>query len=370
MNAIEPAVKNLHALSRSNFKEPRIGNYENTQEDNLFMPKEITNRIKIQSSRTKWGFNEEGCNSSVVAACLAIVAANVKSVIAERISDNYPQLEDEELYRYARLVTSAVIAKIHTIDWTAELLKMDTLRAGMQANWYGLLGKTYKDHFGHTGNSILSRFVGIRKPENDGVTYSLTEEFVSVYRMHSLLPDEILLRDIDSLQGRTSPLLSLNGMFIHAFFISIYIARYNQFRRNMLMRPIAKWEDLTNDKEAIAVLREVYGEDVESLDLLVGLMAEKKINGFAISETAFFIFLLMAPRRLKADRFFTSNFDEETYTKEGLKWVNTTESLKDVLGRHYPHMVDKWLNSTSAFSVWDSNPSPRNYIPIYLRIPR
>jgi len=52
---------------------------------------------------------------------------------------HYPELEDEQLYRHARLVTSAVIAKIHTIDWTVELLKTNTLLAGMRANWY----KTY-----------------------------------------------------------------------------------------------------------------------------------------------------------------------------------------------------------------------------------
>jgi alpha-dioxygenase len=60
--------------------------------------------------------------------------------------------------------------------------------------------------------------------------------------------------------------------------------------------PISKWEDLTDDNEAIQALEEVYGGDVEELDLLVGLMAEKKITGFAISETAFVIFLLMASR--------------------------------------------------------------------------
>ena len=74
------------------------------------------------------------------------------------------------------------------------------------------------------------------------------------------------------------------------------LPRYNKFRRNLLMIPISKWEDLTDDKEAIATLREVYGDDVERLDLLVGLMAEKKIKGFAISETAFFIFVTMASR--------------------------------------------------------------------------
>ena len=62
------------------------------------------------------------------------------------------------------------------------------------------------------------------------------------------------------------------------------------------MIPINKWEDLTDDKEVVEALKEVYGDDVEKLDLQVGLHAEKKIKGFAISETAFFIFLLIASR--------------------------------------------------------------------------
>ena len=74
------------------------------------------------------------------------------------------------------------------------------------------------------------------------------------------------------------------------------VARYNQFRRALLLIPISKWEDLTDDKEIIKALKEVYGNDVELLDTQVGLMAEKKIKGFAISETAFVIFLLMASR--------------------------------------------------------------------------
>ena len=44
-------------------------------------------------------------------------------------------MSDEELYRHARLVTSAVIAKVLTIDWTVELLKTDTLHAAMRGNW-------------------------------------------------------------------------------------------------------------------------------------------------------------------------------------------------------------------------------------------
>lgn len=74
------------------------------------------------------------------------------------------------------------------------------------------------------------------------------------------------------------------------------VARYNNFRRGLLLIPITKWKDLTDNEDAIKTLRDVYGDDVEELDLLVGLLAEKKIKGFAISETAFIIFLLMATR--------------------------------------------------------------------------
>lgn len=61
-----------------------------------------------------------------------------------------------------------------------------------------MLGKNFKDKFGHVGGAILGGVVGLKKPENHGVPYSLTEEFVSVYRMHSLLPDYLQLRDISA----------------------------------------------------------------------------------------------------------------------------------------------------------------------------
>jgi len=74
------------------------------------------------------------------------------------------------------------------------------------------------------------------------------------------------------------------------------------------MIPITKWEDLTEDEEAIEVLDDVYDGDVEELDLLVGLMAEKKIKGFAISETAFYIFLIMATRYIFSIYIYRTKF--------------------------------------------------------------
>ncbi|XP_024990292.1 alpha-dioxygenase 2 isoform X2 [Cynara cardunculus var. scolymus] len=354
------------------------------------------------------------------------------NVVCDMLKEHYPDLNDDKLYHHARLITSATIAKIHTIDWTVELLKTDTLLAAMRINWYGLLGKKVKDSFGNIFGPELSGLVGLRRPQDHGVPYSLTEEFVSVYRMHTTLPDKIFLRNIDPTASKhkyTPPIqeevnmkdmigkegekrLSKIGMekmlvsmgyqscgaitlwnyplwmrnlvahdingeerpdLVDMASMEIYrdrerkIPRYNEFRKNMLMIPISKWDDLTDDEEVIEALQEVYGDDVEKLDLLVGMHAEKKIKGFAISETAFFIFVLIASRRLEADRFFTTNFNSQTYTKEGLQWINKIESLKDVIDRHFPEMSKTWMRCSSAFSVWDSDTNARNYVPLYLR---
>ncbi|KAE8021580.1 hypothetical protein FH972_007457 [Carpinus fangiana] len=280
------------------------------------------------------------------------------NAVCDTLKKEYPEFGDEELYRHARLVTSAVIAKIHTIDWTVELLKTDTLLAGMRANWVPLANL-----IGIKGEKVLAEIGFTKQLVSMGHQASGALE---LWNYPTWLRD-LIPQDVD---GHDRP----DHVDLPA--LEVYrdrernVARYNDFRRALLLIPISKWKDLTDDNEAIRALEEVYGDDVEELDLLVGLMAEKKITGFAISETAFIIFLLMATRRLESDRFFTSNFNEETYTKKGLAWVNNTENLKDVIDRHHPELTKKWMNSTSAFSVWDSPPNSHNPIPLYLRVPQ
>ena len=54
---------------------------------------------------------------------------------------------------------------------------------------------------------------------------------------------------------------------------------------------------------------------------MVGMYAEPKPKGFGFSDTAFRIFILMASRRLKSDRFFTRDYRPEVYTQAGLDWI-------------------------------------------------
>ena len=107
----------------------------------------------------------------------------------------------------------------------------------------------------------------------------------------------------------------------------------------------------------------MYGDrpqDVEKLDLLVGTLAEQapdnRPTGFGFGETMFQIFILNASRRLQADRFYTDDYNEETYTKEGIDWIDRA-TLKGVLLRHHPELARTGLaNVRNAFEPWDADP--------------
>ena len=60
----------------------------------------------------------------------------------------------------------------------------------MNANWYGALGETFRDRIGRVGDSeALSGIVG-SPVDHHSAPFSLTEEFVTVYRLHPLIPDD------------------------------------------------------------------------------------------------------------------------------------------------------------------------------------
>ena len=66
---------------------------------------------------------------------------------------------------------------------------------------------------------------------------------------------------------------------------------------------------------------------------MTGLFAEPLPKGFGFSETAFRIFVLMASRRLKSDRFFTDDYGVPLYTEFGLDYIKKN-SMLSLLTRH------------------------------------
>lgn len=150
----------------------------------------------------------------------------------------YRDVSDDELFEAARLVVAAEIAKIHTTEWTPQLLYDKPLADAMKANWYGIFDKSKSlkrtatelaESLAKSSDPSLSADLysvaasgsgifglGNTKPEgmlwwktdawkfpsdaNSGVhhfgsPFNFPEEFVTVYRLHPLVPDLIEYRE-------------------------------------------------------------------------------------------------------------------------------------------------------------------------------
>src|SRR5438046_962089 len=130
------------------------------------------------------------------------------NAICDRLHDAHPELSDDELYDKARLVVAALMAKIHTTDWTPAIIAHPTTVKALRTNWWGLEGEKLDKLLGRLTTNEVVRGIPGSPTALHGVPYSLTEEFVCVYRMHPLIPDDYSFRSLADdrlLQERTLP---------------------------------------------------------------------------------------------------------------------------------------------------------------------
>lgn len=325
--------------------------------------------------------------------------------ICRELKREFPDWSSDQLFDTARLVNCALMAKIHTIEWTPAILPHPALQIAMNANWWGLMGEKLHRMWGRVGKGeVLSGIPG-SEVDHHGAPFTLTEEFVSVYRLHTLLPDNIPMYDVETgdykftaemndviFEKARKPMesgLTFTDLFYsfgitHPGAITIHnfpnflrdlktpdgkhldmatvdilrdrergVPRYNQFRRLIHMKPARTFEELTGgNKEVAQEIREIYNGDIEKVDLQVGMLCEPLPKGFGFSDTAFRIFILMASRRLKSDRFLSSDFKPHIYTKPGMEWVQNN-TMKDVLIRHFSELRAPLRNVRNAFHPWE-----------------
>jgi Animal haem peroxidase len=329
------------------------------------------------------------------------------NTVCDHLHAKYPELGDDELFDKARLVVAALMAKIHTVDWTPAIIAHPTSVHGLRANWWGLEGEWLDRHIGrHTSNEVIRGIPG--SPTNHhGVPYSLTEEFVAVYRMHPLIPDDYSFRSLADdtvLQERTLEEIGVlhvrerltemsmadvlysfgtshpgaitlhnyprflqdfhraDGTHIDLASIDVLrirergVPRYNEFRRLFHLKPYDTFEEMADTPEHAEELRRIYG-DVERVDAMIGFYTERKPKGFGFSDTAFRLFILMASRRLESDRFFTRDYRPEVYTKAGLDWVDAN-SMRTLLLRHFPELEPALAGVANPFAPWQRARAP------------
>ena len=125
---------------------------------------------------------------------MQVIFIREHNAICDRLRAEYPSWTDDEIFERARLVNAALIAKIHTVEWTPAVISHPTTAMALRVNWWGLAGEKLHNMLGRVSSSEVISGIPGSEVNHYGVPYSLTEEFVAVYRMHPLVPDDYPFR--------------------------------------------------------------------------------------------------------------------------------------------------------------------------------
>jgi hypothetical protein len=322
-----------------------------------------------------------------------------------RAHPTHPWTSDQ-LFKVARLINAAVIAKIHTVEWTPAVLPNHKVVSGLCSNWWGLIETKRKPFLKRTMRSrlevnhpVLGGLVG-GKRNSLSDRHQFSEQFVSAYRLHTGLTDHVPITPVgasapttaismDATRGRGARRLvrehGLANLF-HSFGLekggalinnnlpdwaidmsidgqavvdigTIDIVRdrergvpsYNHLRELQGLPRLRRYEDLGADAETLANLQRLYGpapQGLDIMDLQVGMLCDRnRPEGFGFDDLRFAFFLKAASSRLDHDPMFCEQMVPDVYTQWGLDHIDAMD-LRHVLLLECPELRDTLLGAS------------------------
>ena len=335
------------------------------QTEKRLLPVDATTQIVSTGFSTNWWVGLE---------MLHTLFAMEHNAICDRLQLEFSNWNDEQLFQTTRLINAALMAKIHTVEWTPAILGHPTLQFGMRANWWGIAGERLTKLIGRIGRGEVFSGIPGSPHDHQDVPFSLTEEFVSVYRMHSLLPDEIAFRRLatgevvktlkmeEVLRERSHAVIGGDLTIIDALYsfgiahpgaLTLHnfpnflrrldvpadasggpaeivdlgaidvlrdreraVPRYNRFRQLLRLKPAGSFEELTDNAEWARELRAVYGRR-ESGGSPRRIAGGNPTKGLRLQRDRLRILVLMASRRIEERSLFHRGLQFGLYSQSG-----------------------------------------------------
>ncbi|XP_033762316.1 peroxidasin homolog [Pecten maximus] len=250
------------------------------------------------------------------------------------LSDMNPKWDGEKLYQETRKIIGAIIQKITYSEWLPLFIgeakmKDNDLRPdnGKQYKYDSKINPSINNELSivlRTGHSIVTpkmkrmniSFVIVEERENQDI-------FLDPYLTFRSAGE--VMRWMVSTPGKASDRF-VNNPFLDSLFenlglpldlIAINIQRerefglapYADYHEKCGLGKIQSWDDLKNhDNETVEVLKQAYaGWTVKDIDLFIGGLSEKKLDGASLGPTFACIFVDQFSRLKFGDRFWFEN---------------------------------------------------------------
>jgi hypothetical protein len=379
----------------------------------------VDNRGRLPEDPKQPGIDLTGFNNNFSAGTsfMHCLLASEHNYIADYYRYFHPDWNDEKVFQMARKALCAKVARVHT-EWTKDLLQHPALQLAMGIDWSGIIGKRNKLFLMRLAdrhplvyrlltplrhNDFLWGMPGSKWEHHSGPN-QIQLEFRMVYRLHELVPSEIVLFDpatgvevaripiAEFIGKHTRSVVDKHGYPTIAYSAAIQscgaltlknfprgltkfhnqkdgeltdlaerdifreredgTGTYNEFRESLGDPPVTSFMELTGgDAELARELEVLYEYDIDKVDPNIGILAEPRPKGNALSYSQLKQFVGNAIGRLKNNRFLSEGYTYAEYL-EGLDYVEHSGGMLEMMARHMPELAEKMEGVERAFGVW------------------
>jgi cytochrome P450 len=279
-------------------------------------------------------------NSTIFYSALNTIFLREHNRLCEELAAAHPEWNDDDdrLFETARNINIAQLLKI-----------------------------IVEDYINHLSSAQLkfSLETGFAEKQPWYRTNRICAEFDLLYRWHALVPTEMEMSgrrfpdsifrynneflvdvglasvfDAASSQGAGKITLHNTAPFlINAEVEAIRKSRawrlrsYNEYRERFGLQKMTSFDDLTDDRKLLEELETLYGH-VDRVELLVGLLAESDENTVLGKLMTLMVGVDAFSQALTNPLLADNLYNEDTFTKTGLKSIASTSSLADIVHRN------------------------------------
>jgi prostaglandin-endoperoxide synthase 2 len=278
-------------------------------------------------------------NSSIGYITISTIFLREHNRIAAKLAGQNPTWDDERLFQTARMINTVILLKLVVEDYISHISGFDVIKFDRS---FAEKQQWYRTPWISIEFDILYRWHGLI-PETikvDGKDIPHTD-----YRSRNDLLENLgvsaLVDAVSTQKAGKIDLFNSPDFILPAEYYMIKMGRdfklqpYNAYRKRFGLKRCNSFDDLTNDEKLKNVLKKLYKDDIDKVEYVIGLFAQKHGSNDLYGDLMGKMVAYDAFTQIYTNPLLSSNvYNAQTYTEYGLNLINETNSVRDLVGRN------------------------------------
>jgi prostaglandin-endoperoxide synthase 2 len=299
----------------------------------------VFNKVDVERRRKAYATGLERGNSTIGYAAISTLFLREHNRICADLAAQHTGWDDERLFQTARMINIVLLMKVVVEDYInhiagRRIFKLDPTFAENR-NWY-------RTNWIAIEFDLLYRWHGLVPTEltANGGTYPAAD-----YRNNNALLESLGLHGIfnatsSQAAGRIG-LFNTPDFLLPAELASLKMSRdfrlrpYNDYRERFGLDRLERFEQLTSDTKARERIAACYGNNIDKVEFLVGLLAEDHHGDALFGDLLNTMVAYDAFTQIFTNPLLSRNvYNEDTFTRYGLDLIARTTSIDDIAKRN------------------------------------